>query len=229
MNKFFSLDNKVLIFCGKVGDLIILNTLWLLCCIPVITIVPATAALYYCTMKIVRGEETYIARMFFHSLKQNLKQGIVMSLIFAILAVFLYVDFQICFNLEGTLGSVLLTIFVILTVLVVMIYTYAVPLLAQFDNTTKGTLKNALAMSLYYFTSTFVMVILNVLPVAFYFWRPYLFLRLLPLWLFLAFALIARINSHFLVKIFDQYIPKDNDVAAEEDTEDAPEDLPCKE
>lgn len=53
----FNYDNPVWRFIGKLGDLIILNVLWIVCSIPIFTIGASTTAVYYVTLKMVRDEE----------------------------------------------------------------------------------------------------------------------------------------------------------------------------
>ena len=81
---------------SRVADLIILNLLCIVCCIPVVTIGPSIAAMFSVTLKMVRNEESYIVRGFFKSFKQNLKQGIVINLIMLAAALLLYFDISIC-------------------------------------------------------------------------------------------------------------------------------------
>ena len=40
------IDNPFFRFMGKLGDLVILSVLWLLCCLPVVTIGASTTALF---------------------------------------------------------------------------------------------------------------------------------------------------------------------------------------
>lgn len=204
---------------AKVADLMILNTLWLLCCLPIVTIGASTSALYYASLKIVRKEDTYPSRMFFHSFKQNLKQGTLMTLIFLVLAVFLFFDLQIVKGLENQFGNVLSIIFTILAVVLCMIVSYAFPVLAQFDNTTKHVIKNAFLMSITHLGNTILIVILNVLPWAMLLKLPELFVMILPFWLLLGFSLIVRINSRMFVKIFNRYIPAEENEEAESEDE----------
>ena len=49
---FFNYDNPVWRFIGKLGDLILLNILWIVCSIPVFTIGASTTAVYYVTLKL---------------------------------------------------------------------------------------------------------------------------------------------------------------------------------
>ena len=67
MGRFFRFDSPFMLALGKVMDLILLSALWIACCIPIITIVPATAALYYVTIKMARKEETRTVVGFFYA------------------------------------------------------------------------------------------------------------------------------------------------------------------
>ena len=111
MDRFFNMDNKFFTFMSRVADLIILNLLCIVCCIPVVTIGPSIAAMFYVTLKMVRNEESYIVRGFFKSFKQNLKQGIVINLIMLVLAVILYVDMSIVKQMGQPLGQIMNIIF----------------------------------------------------------------------------------------------------------------------
>ena len=81
MNRFFNMDNKFFVFMGRVADLLLLNFLCILCCIPVVTAGASITALYYVTLKMARDEESYIARSFFRSFKQNFKQATIINII----------------------------------------------------------------------------------------------------------------------------------------------------
>ena len=74
-------DNVVMRAIGKIGDLICLNVLWLICCIPVITIGASTTALYTVMLRLVRNEEGYIFRGFFKAFKLNFKQSTIIWII----------------------------------------------------------------------------------------------------------------------------------------------------
>ena len=92
MNNLFNPDNKFFAFMGKVADLMILNLLCIVCCLPIVTAGASITALYYVTLKIARNEETYIARGFFHSFKENFKQATIIHLIMIVLGALLIFD-----------------------------------------------------------------------------------------------------------------------------------------
>ena len=56
MNRFFNMDNKFFVFMGRVADLLLLNFLGILCCIPIVTAGASITAMYYVTLKMVRNE-----------------------------------------------------------------------------------------------------------------------------------------------------------------------------
>ena len=71
MGKIFNLDSPFVQFMSRVADLMWLNILFLLCCIPIFTVGASTTAMYYVTLKMVRNEDSYITKSFIKSFKQN--------------------------------------------------------------------------------------------------------------------------------------------------------------
>ena len=62
----FNYDNPVWRFIGKLGDLILLNILWIVCSIPIVTAGASTTAVYYVTLKLVRDENDSTIKNFFY-------------------------------------------------------------------------------------------------------------------------------------------------------------------
>ena len=210
MDRFFNMDNKFFTFMSRVADLIILNILCIVCCIPIVTIGPSISAMFYVTMKMVRNEESYIVRGFFKSFKQNLKQGIVINLIMLAAAVLLAIDISICRGTAGSLGKVLLVIFMMIMVVYLMLFMYIYPVLAKFYNTIKNTFTNAFLMSIRHLPYTALMILISAAPaLAFFIPSAQLQSTVILLLVLLGFSGIAYINSHFFVKIFDKYIPEE--------------------
>ena len=62
--KIFDLDSPLMNVLNKMADLMWLNILTLICCIPIITAGAAFTSMHYVALKIVRNEESYITRSF---------------------------------------------------------------------------------------------------------------------------------------------------------------------
>ena len=89
MRKLYDPNHPIMRCLTDIANIILLSCTWLICSIPVLTIGPATAALYYVAQKLVAGENPKIFRSFFHSFRDNLKQGMILALIFGISAALL--------------------------------------------------------------------------------------------------------------------------------------------
>lgn len=212
MERFFNMDNKFFSFMSRVADLVILNLLCVVCCLPIITAGASITAMFYVTLKMARDEESYILRSFFKSFKENFKQATIINIIMLLAAVMLYIDLSISRNIEGTLGTVMVFAFMVILLLYLMLFTYIYPVLAKFYNTIRNTFTNAFLMSLRHLPYTFLMIVISVLPLAVFFIpNAQIQSTIIMLLVLLGFSTVAYINSRFLVKIFDNYIPKEED------------------
>lgn len=130
MSHLFDLENPVWVFMGRLVDLALLTGLWLLCCIPVVTAGAATKALYVVTMRMAKNEEGYTAVSFFRAFREDFKESTLLGLAVLILGVFLGSDLYVYGKMSGSVGTVLFTMFLILTLLYLMVLAYLYPLLA---------------------------------------------------------------------------------------------------
>ena len=216
MNRFFSMDNKFFVFMGKVADLCLLNLVCLACCIPIVTAGASITALYYVTLKMVRNEESYIFRSFFKSFKQNFRQATIIHLIMVAAAVLLYLDTNIVKVMGEPMSQIMSVIFAVFTLVYAMILLYLYPILAKFYNSVKNTFTNAILMAIPHLPYTIIGLIVYPLPRRIFF-VPSLQMQMTLILLLLLFgmAVIAYLNSFFLVKIFDKYIPENSEEDAD--------------
>ncbi len=207
MNKLFNLDNPVMVQLARATDMVLLSFLWFVCCLPVITIIPSTAAMYYVTLKMVRKEEDVrIGKSFFHAFKSNFKQGVVLSLIFIVVGIVIFLDYFIMSGVEGTAGTICTACFFVMGIWELCIMFYTCPLQAQFKNPILQTLKNAAILSMQKVINTVLVFILNMLPFLIAIISFKLFVITLPLWVLCAPAPIAYVCSSRFVKIVDPLI-----------------------
>ena len=189
--KLFNLDSPLMQFLNKVADLMWLNVLTLICCIPIVTVGPALTALHYMALKMVRNEECYIARDYFKSFKLNLRQGIVIWLIELVIVSLLIGDFLILQNSEVAFGEPMRVILMVVAVLVLFLFTFVYPVLAKFDNTVMRTLKNALFIGILQFPKTILMMILSLIPAVLFVLAP----QIIPIVFLLCFSAPAWVSA----------------------------------
>ena len=96
-------------------------------------------------------------------------------------------------------------------VVVLMMVSYAFPLISQFRNDTKSVLKNALIFSVAYLPRTALIVVVNVFPWALLLTNLYMFLQVGFIWVVVYFAAAAYINTRLLKKVFTPYMEPDEE------------------
>ena len=143
MRNFFNPDNSLMIFMANLTDIILLNAVCIICCLPIITIGPAITALHYVTLKMTKNQEGYIIKDFFKSFRENLKQSTIIWILFLVITLFFYVDLKIL--KEGDLEVPIFVTYIIYASYLLCCTTimYVFPVLARFSNSISRTIKNA--------------------------------------------------------------------------------------
>lgn len=200
--KFNITDNVVTRVLSRICDFVILNILWLVCSIPIVTIGASTTALYSVMQKIVRNEEGYIARSFFKAFKQNFKQATIVWLLIAALGLILSVDLNMARSLEGTIRIVFQVIFGFFSFWLFAIFLYVFPLLARYENSTKATLKNAVILSIAKLPFTFLMMVVVVVPMAASLLTVRTILLSVPIWMGIGVSIVTWLNAYILKRVF---------------------------
>ena len=191
---------------SMVTNLVCLNVLWILCCIPVITAGAATAALYHTVFQYITGQDDAVVRPFFRGFRQNFKQGTLLGLIFLIIAAVLAADAWYLINIGKYASAWMLLI--LLAVAAMMLMTHIFPMQARFDMKLGALLRTSLSLAILHLPATLVMTALNVLPIVAILISPNVFLRFLILWFGIWFALVAYLNGRWLMKIWSRHLPK---------------------
>ena len=199
MKSFFELDGPFMTILSRMFDLLMLNILTLICCIPIVTIGPAVTALYYVTLKMVKGEEGYLFRSYFKSFKDNFKQGMILGVGILLINGIMIMDYHIVSQYEFEGGIIILFLITILGVIFFMGTIFVFPLLARFENTIKGTLKNSFVLFIAQGPRAILIVIYYMgLPIFILGFATYL----IPILLMYGIALPAYLSSISIVKIF---------------------------
>ena len=214
MSGFFNVDNAFFTFMGKVCDIILLSIVWMILCIPIVTIGPATTALYYTTVKVIRRERGYVFREFFSAFKSNFKNGTILGVIITILFLVLHFDRQYAVDLMKTnynYGFALYCIFNAMGIILICITLYIFPVLSRFQMKRMQIIKTSLFMSIKHLPSTILMI-----AIIFVF---FLAVMIIQVSFIFAGATCALVVSLLMERIFKKYMPK-ADESAEEDGKD---------
>lgn len=181
MGKLFDLDSPLMRGLNKVADLMLLNLLTLVCCIPVVTIGASMTACHYVALKILRNEEGYIWKEFFKSFKTNFKQATIVWMIALVVMIVLGLDFYIMTtNPDISIGYLVEVLLIVTVILLSFTMCWVFAMMAKFTNTLKATLKNSFALSVIRFPRTILMLICYAVPVviAIFFFQAFPFVIL---------------------------------------------------
>ena len=132
MEKSSTLKSSLKSFLSNLWDLILVNILWIVCSLPVITMGPATCAAYSVMLKTVDDETVPTAREFFRAFKDNFVKGLLLGLIGLGMMLLIAADLWFAVNTGGDMGTGYFIISGILGVLFFIYIVYVFPLQARF-------------------------------------------------------------------------------------------------
>lgn len=193
-------------FLRNACDLMILQFLWIVCSLPVLTIGPATSALFSVMLKIAGDEPVATAREFFESFKTNFRQAFVLGLIALFGAAVAYSDVVYALALEGNMRTVFLIASGIFIGIWLIFTTFTFPLQARYDNTLKMHIRNAFLAAFCAPGKTLLMWLVYAIPVALLIFALQFVIYIGWAYLLFGISLPVYINSKTLRDIFDRLV-----------------------
>lgn len=206
--KLFQLDGPVYSILSRIADFLILSILYVVCCLPVVTIGAATTALAYASIKAVE-QEGYPAGNFFKSFKMNFRQATLIWLpAIVFFGVIILNMFMMLPDIEQSMASQV--IFVLNTTLLVVtafVFAMVFPLLSRFQNTILQTIANAFIMTARCLPCALAAALATYLPLLLILIFPMFTIYIITFWCLLGFALSAYGAAYiYEKKIFTRFI-----------------------
>ena len=146
-------------------DLMVLNWMWFLCSLPIITIGPATCAMYACTLKLSKDYSVNPARDFLAAFRSNFRPALVIGLLAGVIAVMAAGDIWFALQQTGSLQTLYLVIGILLATVFLTIASYAFALQSLFENPVKVQLTNAFKLAFVAPGKTVSLWMITILPV----------------------------------------------------------------
>ena len=158
MRRIFSMDNPLMRGLSVIADLIVLNLMTVLLCLPVVTIGPAFTAMNDIVIRLVRGEEGYIVQPYFLAFKTDFKKSLLFSLVLVIAGGVLAFYYWALISYLPDFKVVVIAV----AVIVLLIFSYAFGLEARYENTFRNTMKNAVILAVVNFPRTLAMAVCTI-------------------------------------------------------------------
>ena len=119
MGGFFSLDSKFMQAMSRVADLIILNVIYLVTCLPVITIGAASTALYTVCFRLGTAREGSLVKGYFRAFRDEFRQATLIWLFLLLFGAASCVNIILFLSMDGWMHY-LFFLFVLFLVIVVI-------------------------------------------------------------------------------------------------------------
>ena len=166
MDKFFNSDNMVMRTLSKIFDIGWLTLIYLVFCIPIVTVGAATTSLYYVSAKVLRHNRSYVWREFWHSFKTNFLQSTIAWVVTAIIVVLLWLNMNIVAETGGEKGGYLIGAYYALLFIILCISCYIYPIISRFGTKFSQILRLSLYCAFRHFLHTLLMLVILVATVA---------------------------------------------------------------
>ena len=200
-SSFFDPKSKGTRFLTSLCNLLLLNFIFILSCIPIFSIGAAVTSLYRITIAILAGDNPSVIKDYFRCYKENFAKATGLLLLYCALSAFF--GFEIYLIITMLDSSYQWTIFFPFFFIIVIVASsfYSFPLLAWFDESFKQLLKNSLLIALTNLPVT-------IMYIAFSAGLAYLIYRFptitMSQMVFMGFSLFALYFSLFLKRIFEK-------------------------
>ena len=207
MNTLFSADSDLMRGLTKLADVMILNFLFIVTSLPVVTLGASLTALNFTAMRIGTGECVSVSADYFRSFRRNFRQATLIGLILALLAGVLAAWYAVLttFALDPVVELILFAIWYLLAFNLAIMALFVFPYHAMFEGRTRDVFRNARLMSWRHpLTSLATLALIALCVTATVFYPQAAGYGLL--WLLVGFAGIAVINGLLFTRVFSAYI-----------------------
>lgn len=205
MGNFFDPDGSIMRALSRIADVAILNILWLICCLPVVTAGAATTALVSVTLKMTDDNEGYIFRSYIKAFKRNFKQSTLVWLSLLAVMIVLGADYYIMCQWDSRLRYGMLTVVILAALILLFVGLYIFPLIAKFENTIGEYFKNALFMSIRHLPYTALLALIFGIQVYADFYML-VNTQYLPILILFGESAFVYVMSYIYERIFKGYI-----------------------
>lgn len=193
----------------RIFDFILLNVLWLVCSLPVVTIGASTTALYAVMMKVAANEEGYILRGFLDAFRSNLKQSTAVWLILLAVGTVIGIDFMIVRRMPGKLAEVGTVLLGAASFIYMVEVIFVFPLIARFENSTFQMMKNAILIPAVRFPFMALIMLVTGACLVLTFLNTTTILAGAVIWSLIGVSLLTYANSFLLSGMLRPFIEKE--------------------
>lgn len=205
MKSLFNFENPFMQFLARVGELMIVNFLFLICSIPIVTAGASAAALQKVAQDIVYEEEGNVAASFFRAFRDNFKQA---TAAWIVLLLFLV---GLCLNLlliatyfTGSLAMILNALVYVVMAVLVIVASCLFPMMVRYENSLREHTMNSCIIALIKLPRALVMALLNTLLFWVAFFSMEVLISTLVFWIVIGFGFASYMSASLMKPVFKE-------------------------
>ena len=141
-------ESRAYRFALGLSRLILLNLAWAVASLPVVTFIPATAAMFGVVREWRRGDEPNIFPSFVRHFRANFRQAFGIGLLWLLTAVVLVLDYRLAGQLPGPAQLPFLVLTTIIAIAFAMTSVYLCPVMVEYQADWKTLIRNSFLISL---------------------------------------------------------------------------------
>jgi len=142
------LDTRVYRWLEVATDFFLLNLMWLVACVPVVTVFPSTAAMFGVVRDWSREKEGGLVRAFATRFRENFSQSLVVGVIWTLFGVALVLDFFVAEGLARGPEVVMKSLLVLASVLYAAASVFLFPVMVHYQASWRALIKNSLLLAI---------------------------------------------------------------------------------
>lgn len=198
-------DFKIMNLFSRISDFLLLNFLFIITSLPVITLGASVTALYSVNLKMVKNEESYVARDFFRSFRQNFKIATPAFLLFLLAGTLMGANIFISFQANETFYLFLRALATIFLISIIVCAKYFFPILARFQFSFKQIWMHIPHMIITQAGYFLFLVLLNIPVIFLIMYSVYTSFFVLIIGCIFGFAIFTYAEAFLFRKIFKGY------------------------
>jgi uncharacterized membrane protein YesL len=142
------MDGKLYRTMEFIMNAFILNLVWLVICLPILTIFPATTALFAVVREWQKQKDIQVFSAFLCHFKANFKQSFVLGVLWLVATILLIGDIIFTIQLESGIKYVLFSFFFLISIIYIFVSITIFPVLVHYQVSWKDAIKNAMLLSI---------------------------------------------------------------------------------
>ncbi|PAV31250.1 hypothetical protein CIL05_00925 [Virgibacillus profundi] len=173
------------------ANFFILNILWVITCLPIITFFPATSAMFSVIRRWKLKGDSGVLFLYIKYFKENFKQSFIIGTIWVIFSVILYFDFLFIRQFEFRVFLLVPLLFIALLFIFTTIYLFST--ISHYNASIKVIIKSSFLVSMAYFPMTILNLILLALILVILYYFPIMSLILFSFAAFVNFSVCHKV------------------------------------